>query len=206
MMKAGYDEFFRKARVNAGVSSSSGTAKFALRQEDDVALAQLRQREKTSPKGAVKAPRREQISAQDLNKERIHQLREKVKARRQGRRRQFPLKLVVLSILGLLVTGAGLQYHEEIDKLIGKLEITAGVPAAAAEPAKTAPAPTGARTPAAVDAKATAKATAENEWSESEINHLQKLVQRKETEEHGRNPSRHFEYVAGALDPRRGQG
>lgn len=187
-MKPGYDEFFRKARVNAGVSSASSVTEreksgkaspnskvqFNLQNEESPLEALIR----TSQQAKPKAQKRQQISSGDLNKERIHQLREKVKSKRAGRRR-FPWKLVIGSLFGLLVAGGGLQYHEQIDQLLGKLEIGAVNKAVAADPK-----PATDRAPAAVDPKAAEKATEKakstTELSESEINHLKKLVQRKE--------------------------
>lgn len=177
-MKAGYDDFFRKARVNAGVTTKeSSQAKFALKNDEPAA-------QRRSEARGESAVSRQGRSSQTVNQDRVQQLREKVKQKRQSRRRRFPWKLVMGSTFGFLLTGAGLQYHEQIDQFLGRIEIGATTTALAAEPAKAATAPSGERTPGSVDPKASDKVVENgkpaSEWSETEVNHLQKLVQRKE--------------------------
>lgn len=176
MMKAGYDDFFRKARVNAGVSKESTKARFAL--GDDPSP----RRATGAGASAPGTPQKRAKSVSAADRERLQLLREKVRAGRARKRRKFPFKLVIGSLLGLCAAGVGLQYHEDIDKFLSRVEIGAMNSAvaadkkpAAAAPAAAAVAPSGARAPAAIDPQAARK-----EWTEDELNHLQKLVQRKE--------------------------
>lgn len=178
-MKPGYDDFFRKARVNAGVSKESTKARFAL--DEQPAGRTAKTADKRNDSRGQSAMSRPKISG-TTDRERLGMLRDRVRSTRKRQRRKFPFKLVIGSFLGILAAGAGLQYHEDIDKLLSRIEVGAITTAQASEAkAKPAPAPsgvtagTGERAPAAIDQKAARK-----EWTEDEINHLQKLVQRKE--------------------------
>lgn len=174
-MKPGYDDFFRKARVNAGVSKESTKARFAL---DENPSPKSERRNDSRGQSAMSRPK----VAVGSDRERLAMLREKVRTTRKAKRRKFPFKLVISSMIGLIAAGAGLHHHEDIDKFLSRVEIGAMNTAVASEnkPAPAAAAPgvaagTGERAPAAIDPKAGRK-----EYSEEELNHLQKLVQRKE--------------------------
>lgn len=175
-MKAGYDDFFRKARVNAGVTKESASAQSAPKAESARGAAR-----RSENRGTAAMSRGKTSASSD--RERLQQVRERIRQRRARRPRRVPYRLILGSLLGLVAAGAGLHYHEQIDRFLGRIEIGAMSTAVASEAAKPAAAaaqngataPTGERAPAAVDAKAVRK-----EWTDDEINHLQKLVERKE--------------------------
>lgn len=180
-MKTGYEDFFRKARVQAGVSEEKPTARFALRSDSD-------------SKRRDSGPSQKKSGSVELDKARIHALREKVKATRKKNKRNFPVRFVLLSFMGLAVAAFGLEYHEEVERLLSRIEVSATKASASEEHAEAETKPDAkadgkaedkaatdakqadgkARAPAAIDTKQTP------DWSDAEINHLQKLVQRKE--------------------------
>lgn len=170
-MKTGYDDFFRKARVNTGVTTAAAAERFALKEQK------------------AAASEASSSSSSKSSKEKAAQLRDRVRSARKKKKRPFPIRLAVLSLLGLCATVGALEYHEQIDHWISRLEVNFGVPVQASETApqkggeatgKKATAAGGEkREPASVDSKATEKAKTA-EWSDADINHLQKLVERKE--------------------------
>lgn len=180
-MKTGYDDFFKKARREAlNTRGSAGPALTHGKRESQ----RFTLPKDVSAKG--KGPRinlHGKTSAKsEAEGERIEILRERLKSKRGAakKKRGFPLRIILGSLIGAAIAGVGLFYHEDLDRLVGRVEIEAmGIaraesPAAKKDEAKeTSVAESKERSPAAVDHKSA-------QWSDDEINHLQKLVQRKE--------------------------
>lgn len=184
-MKTGYDDFFRKAKVNAGAGDSLSTKsmrKFKLNTaaERGESLSQghgRAQREAQNRDTQNRAAPKRSTSSQQAER-----LRQNVTAanRKNKKRRAFPLRIVVISVFGLVLTGVGLFHHEDLDKLLSSIELSAMGQARAESAPQAVTAPSGSREPTAVNATAADKVKQPSEWTEVEINHLQKLVQRKE--------------------------
>lgn len=157
-MKTGYEDYFKKARKSAAAGNKPPP------------------RVSASSVSPSAAPLHRKGDARNLKVSQVEELRKRIKDSKKTKRKALPKSLMVMTILGFTVTGFGLMNHEELDKWISRVEVAAIPTAQASEDRK----------PAAIDAKATAetakpapeKSTAD--LSADEINHLKKLVERKD--------------------------
>lgn len=165
-MKNGYDQFFKDARkTKLGALAASAPRK----SPPSNAKAAASQTPPTAPKKIH--PKLRQAAAEKLLADRHMGFKVKKK-------RAFPLGLVLSTLVGCLVTGAGFLHLDEVEKVVKSVEIDFLGTAIAAEPQKK---PT---TPAepVVEKKAEAEpvaAAAKTDFSPEEINHFMKLNERK---------------------------
>ena len=160
-MKTGYDQFFQNARKAADkkpatqfstVSSAKPKARINLDLSEDELEAQIRRRMK--------------MSAQPQKKQR--------------RRRGIPWKLVSTSFLGLVVAYLGFENHEQVENIIKRVEFQVTGQAYAEEKPKKPAAPE--KPAAATSAKpeeAADEAAAKTAMTGADLDHLQKLNDRK---------------------------
>jgi flagellar motility protein MotE (MotC chaperone) len=114
----------------------------------------------------------------EASKSDAQRLRENVGRRMRTKKtaRKMPIKLVMISLAGVLCTGVGLYYAEYLEKFFQNIEVTAFGTAIAAEPEK----PGGkAEAAAPADKKDLAPMAVKTDFSEEEISHLSKLNERK---------------------------
>lgn len=152
-MKSGYDQFFQNARKAADPQTSrSQSVRF--------------QKKSNAPKLNL------DLSSEDLEQ----QIRRRMKMSQPKKRKKsgIPWKIVGVSFMGLLMAVYGFLYHEDVESFVKRIEITMGGEAYAAEPAK--PAAPAAAAPAKTEE---AKLEAPTALTASDLDHLQKLNDRK---------------------------
>ncbi|WP_374029262.1 magnesium transporter MgtE N-terminal domain-containing protein [Bdellovibrio bacteriovorus] len=147
-MKSGYDQFFKNARK---VADQSGGVKF--------------QKNPSSPRLHL------DLASEDIEA----QIRRRMKmgAPRKKKKATVPWKMVGVSFMGLLVAVWGFQNHEEVERMIKRVEVQ-WTGEAMAEPSAAPAAKAAAAAPAESAEVAPAAA-----MSSVEIDHLQKLNDRK---------------------------
>lgn len=154
-MKSGYDQFFKNARKvadqNAGVKFTKNPASPRLHLD---------------------------LASEDIEQ----QIRRRMKMQAPKKRKKktsVPWKMIGVSFLGLMVAVWGFQNHEEVERIVKRVEITmTGEAAAESAPAKPAPEAKATTTKedsaeGAVETKSSAAMSAE------ELDHLTKLNDRK---------------------------
>lgn len=122
-------------------------------------------------KVASKAPKKK-VSIEDL--------RNKMRANAQVKKKskKFPMGIVLSSLVGLLVAGAGLQYLTDIEKIVKKIEISFFGYALAADQAPPAESKPVAQSEKKEEPPKEEK-QAKIEYTDEEINHFAKLNERK---------------------------
>lgn len=150
-MKSGYDQFFKKARENAGSGpkATGGRPRFEMNER--------RMAPQAKPAPAATPARRPLPS-------------------RKRRKASIPWKLAGGSFLGLILALAGYLEHEKIESFLRRVEISMISPASAKE--DTAPAPKDVKKGEAAPEVAPAP-VAKKEFSEEDMNHFAKLNERK---------------------------
>lgn len=156
-MKTGYDQFFKNAR-----KAASGEP-IQRKPATGMKLADFEKRLQQ----ATQQPKPQRNIAEELR------TRVKVQARKQ-KRKPFPVRLVLFSLMGLVVTGLGVWKAEEMEKLVHGIEISLLGSAHAQAPAA----------PAAAAQKSDSKTEAatvvpKKEYTQDEINHFSRLNERK---------------------------
>lgn len=163
-MANGYDQFFKKARAN---NTDHPRAKIS---GDLRAKLHSSSTRKNTGFSLSQEPRDMIVS----------ELRERMKAKQKARskRRKFPKGLLIFSTLGSFAAGFAYINHEKVETWINKIEVVAMGQAQAKEDAAPAPAE---KTAEKSDAKAAEGENKEKrpDWQEDEVNHFQKLVERK---------------------------
>ncbi|MFS4459440.1 MotE family protein [Bdellovibrio sp. HCB2-146] len=147
-MKSGYDQFFKNARQAANKTSG---VKF--------------NKHSTSPRLNL------DLASEDVEEQLRRRL--KVQAPRKKKKASVPWKMIGVSFMGLLVAVWGFENHEEVEKMIKRVEVTMTGEAYAEAPA----APTKPATEKALAEAIPAPPTAT--MSASDLDHLQKLNERK---------------------------
>lgn len=158
-MANGYEQFFQKARAQSSQPRDSRAPHFALEKEShDILVRELRDR---------------------LKKKKLRPKRKKV-----------PKGLLIFCIVGSFSAGFAYMNKEKVETWIGKIEVAAMGQAQAEETPK---AEDKGKAEAAKDEKATTKEGEKasekiaekdskhegNDWNDEEVNHFQKLVNRK---------------------------
>ncbi|MFM6929863.1 MAG: MotE family protein [Bdellovibrio sp.] len=154
-MKSGYDQFFKNARKVA--DQNSGGVKFT--------------KSPTSPRLHL------DLASEDIEQ----QIRRRMKMQAPKKRKKkasVPWKMIGVSFIGLMVAVWGFQNHEEVERIVKRVEITmTGEAAAESSPAK---AVSESKQAAAKDATAEASVEAKSAViSADELDHLTKLNDRK---------------------------
>ncbi len=153
-MKNGYDQFFKNARQAAEQGGRGG------------------QMQKRSAPTRLSV----EISEDEIEKRLRAKAGIKPAPARAKKKSTFPWKMVLFSGIGLVAAVWGFENHEQVDKMISRLEVSyLGAAVAENEPAKETPKAAPAASPAA-EAASTAKAS---DMSSAEIDHLTKLNDRK---------------------------
>lgn len=148
-MKSGYDQFFKNARQAANHNSG---VKF--------------NKKSSSPRLNL------DLASEDVEEQLRRRL--KVQAPRRKKKASVPWKMIAFSFAGLLTAVWGFENHEQVERMIKRVEVTM-TGEAYAEPAKAAPAK-----PATEKALAEAVPAAPTAaLSASDLDHLQKLNERK---------------------------
>jgi flagellar motility protein MotE (MotC chaperone) len=154
-MKSGYDQFFKDARKAAGHTTSGSGVKFNKN---------------------AKAPRLHlDLASEDIEQ----QLRRRMKVQTPKRKKRsgIPWKMVSVSFLGLMLAVWGFENHEEVEKIIKRVEFQMTGEAYAETPALKS---TDAAKKAAADAAlAAAVPAAPVAVTSADLDHLQKLNERK---------------------------
>jgi flagellar motility protein MotE (MotC chaperone) len=160
-MKSGYDQFFKKAQKVAAQNAGS------TRSSSSTQRAHTRKVQSQDAK----------ILAQELRQRLRPQVVKKAK------KKSISWKLAGFSLLGLLITAAGLWKSEQIESYARRLEISFLGGTARAEETKPAAAEAKDKKAEAATADAKGKKSeepvAKKEYSEDEINHFAKLNERK---------------------------
>lgn len=152
-MKSGYDQFFQNARKAADPQAArSGSVRF--------------QKKSGAPKLDL------DISSEDLEQQ--IRRRMKMSAPKKKKKSGIPWKIVGVSFVGLLLAVYGFLYHEDVERFVKRIEITMGGEAYA-EAAKPAAPVSAAAAPKTEEAKPEAPAA----LTASDLDHLQKLNDRK---------------------------
>lgn len=147
-MKSGYDQFFKNARKAAVTGQAPVKSAFKAKPESSKKLVEQLRTKMTDQAQAKKKPRK-----------------------------GIPWKMVGYSLVGLLMALAGMQYYEQIERVIKKVEISLGTAVAEEAPA---PAKKDEKAPAEGEAaKPAAEAAVKKEFTQEEINHFMKLNERK---------------------------
>ena len=154
-MKSGYDQFFKNARKVA--DQNPGGVKFT--------------KNPTSPRLHL------DLASEDIEQ----QIRRRMKMQAPKKRKKkasVPWKMIGVSFMGLMIAVWGFQNHEEVERIVKRVEITmTGEAAAESAPAKPASeANHAAAKEAATEASAEVKPAA---MSADELDHLTKLNDRK---------------------------
>lgn len=153
-MKSGYDQFFKDARKVAGHTPSGKGVKFNKNSQ--------------SPRLHL------DLASEDIEQ----QLRRRMKVQtpKRKKRSSIPWKIVSVSFLGLMLAVWGFENHEEVERMLKRVEIQMTGEAYAEAPAAK---PDAAKKAAADAAMASAVPAAPAPITAADLDHLQKLNERK---------------------------
>lgn len=155
-MKSGYDQFFKNARQ---VADQQGGMKFQ------------------------KKPSATRLHLDLASEDVEEQIRRRMKmgAPRKRKRTSVPWKIVGVSFVGLLLAIWGFQNYEQVENVVKRIEIQMNGEAAAESPAPAKPAAKAAPAAASTEGatEAVSAETPAAAMSSAEIDHLQKLNDRK---------------------------
>lgn len=149
-MKSNYDQFFKNARKAAqgGKPQAPSAKKFSVRES---------------------APSRFQMTEAEIEE----RLKNKAgMAPKRRRKKSTPWALIVFSVIGLAVAGAGMLQAEKLEFFLKNIEISVMGGTASAAEAPAAPAP-------ATPAPEAAPSAAARQPSSSDLDHLSKLTDRQ---------------------------
>ena len=162
-MKSGYDQFFKKARENAGQSPArDGSGSNSARKKTAKPRFDLSNSEQRTD------PTVDQIT---------RELRQRLQNKKKKRHAKIPWKLAGASFVGMLLAAAGFLEHARIETILKNVEISM-IGSASAE--EKSPAPTKAKPEVKKEeTKAAGEAPKKTEFSQEELNHFAKLNERK---------------------------
>lgn len=173
-MKTGYDQFFKKA-ATAQKPAKAGAAQTRRSTGNRSTSA--------PPTAAARGASANQASRGMNSQQMAQQLRAQLAPKKRASR-PFPFKMIMTSVIGLGITGFGLQNLEKVESYFKKVEISFLGQAYAEEAKKDEKTPKAAASlPEKKEAegadKESPKAEAKKEFTAEEVNHFAKLNDRK---------------------------
>lgn len=157
-MKNGYQQHFQKLQANKGNRVSTAKPKDTRKNTQKI---QLDLNEKTKKHVTVEELRQRLISQEKTRK----------------KPNKFPVKLVLTSMIGLFVAGAGLTYLTEIERIVKKVEVSFFGYALAEEKAPESKPAEKKEEPKKEDTNT--EKQVKKEFTDEEVNHFAKLNERK---------------------------
>jgi flagellar motility protein MotE (MotC chaperone) len=160
-MKTGYDQFFKKAQATSKKAQGARPRSAGL---------------KAQPKAE---PRKTEVRM--TTQQMTDQLRKQMTPQRRTPRR-LPWKMISSSVLGLAITGFGLNNLEKVEHFLKRIEISVLGEAYAEEPKKDEKSKAASAAAAGGEKKEEAKAEkpdAKKDFTPEEVNHFAKLNERK---------------------------